>query len=38
MSAWFKLTRCPNCSTQREIKLMQKKCKCPNCKKVFNVK
>ena len=38
MGVWFKLVRCPYCNTRREAEIMQKKCKCPNCKKVYDVK
>lgn len=37
MNIWFKVVRCPYCDTQREIGIRQKKCKCPNCKKFYEV-
>lgn len=38
MNVWFTLVKCPYCNMQREIHIGQKKCKCPNCKKQYNVK
>ena len=37
MSLWFKIVLCPYCNTQREIKISQKRCKCPNCKEFYNI-
>lgn len=35
---WYKLVKCPNCETEKIVKLSQKKCKCPNCKEYYNFK
>lgn len=34
---WIRLVRCPNCGCTKEVSVTQRKWKCENCKKKFEV-
>lgn len=35
---WFKLVYCPFCGSQRRANLTQKRCKCTDCGKYYDVR
>ena len=38
MSEWFKIVECPYCGIKKFVKILQKRCKCNNCKNYYTFK